>query len=145
MKIVLLFFISFGIFIGSLIVLSKQEEKKEKEITDSFQTKGTLKTVTIKKHILKEQETYTVYKATYQYQVKQKTYIYPCFYEINTCDQNTQIPEQVIVYYQENKPKHAKIESKLSQREQSKSLIPSIIIATLSFLILIQIFVEPLI
>ncbi|MGM9948457.1 hypothetical protein [Floccifex sp.] len=145
MKIVFIFFISFGIFIASLIVLSKQEEKNEKEIPSQFQTKGTLKTVTIKKHILKEQETYTVYKATYQFQVKQKTYICPCFYEINTCDQSTQIPEQVIIYYQENNPKHARIESELSQREQSKSLVPSIIIAILSFFVLIQLFVQPLI
>ena len=135
MKAFIVLFLSVLSFFISLIFLTKKEEKIEKNITSDYCTKGKL-TCLVKKHAIKEEDTFTVYNAKYQYKVNQKIYLITIQYEISQSDEKTQIPEIVDIYYNKDHPKQAIVKSSLEPLETSHALLPSILFAFLIFLIL---------
>lgn len=145
MKAFIVLFLSVLSFFISLIFLTKKEEKIEKNITSDYCTKGKLKTCLVKKHIFKEETTFTIYNAKYQYKVNQKLYSISIQYEINLNDEKTQIPEIVDIYYNKDHPKWAIVKSSLEPLEASHALLPSILFAIFIFLILTHFIIAPII
>ncbi|MSS01784.1 hypothetical protein [Floccifex porci] len=145
MKAFIVLFLSVLSFFISLIFLTKKEEKIEKNITSDYCTKGKLKTCLVKKHAIKEEDTFTVYNAKYQYKVNKKIYLITIQYEISQSDEKTQIPEIVDIYYNKDHPKWAIVKSSLEPLETSHALLPSILFAIFIFLILTHFIIAPII
>ncbi|MGM9913638.1 hypothetical protein [Floccifex sp.] len=137
--------VCFIVFFVTLITLTKREEKLESQLSPAFQTEGNLKTVTVKKRVVRNEEAYTVYTATYTYYVDNRTYKTSADYQIDMNDQVTQIPKKVTIYYLESKPSFAKVYTLMEQRDSTKGFLPSFIVAFLVFLILTHFFIAPII
>ena len=140
-KFVVILILSFCVFIASLIFFTRKEEKVEKELKESSEkTKGSYLKAERKDKSFSNGNLTLIYTVYYQYQVENTTYVSKIDYEVPS-ESLEPFPEEVEVYYSSMNPKNSMVvadleNSAIKEKEQVKSLLPSIVVAILFGLIL---------